>query len=106
VLIDAEAIPGSVVAFRFGAHGLTFDGPVEIRIDSDRVSGSWLDEGSVEITNNGRLLNYSRGLLGVYFEGESTSNVIPLDALPIYMDQGSIVLEISHFSGYAVASGR
>ena len=104
VLIEAGAFPGSVVAFRFGAHGLTFGVPVEIRIDADRVSGSWLDAGVEEIDVDDEIMSYLMGLLGVYFMGESTSDVTPVETLPIYMDGGDIVLEITHFSGYAVAS--
>ena len=105
VLIQARALPGSVVAFEFGAHGLTFDVPVEIRIDSERLSGSWLDRGEAEIFHRKEIRRYLLGLLGVYFMGDYTSGVTPMETLPIYVEDGAVVLEITHFSGYAVASG-
>ena len=105
VLIQARALPGSVVAFEFGAHGLSFDVPVEIRIDSERLSGSWLARGEEEISDGTKIRRHLLGLLGVYFVGDSTSGVTPVETLPMYMEDGAVVLEITHFSGYAVASG-
>ena len=71
VLIQARALPGSVVAFEFGAHGLTFNVPVEIRIDAERLSGSWLDRGEEEIFRGTKVRRYLLGLLGVYYVGDS-----------------------------------
>jgi len=105
VLIEARALPGSVVAFEFGAHGLKFQVPVEIRIQRDRLAGGWLDRGAEEIYDGSEVRRYLLGLLGVYFVGDPRSEVTPLETLPIYLDDGDIVLEITHFSGYAVASG-
>ena len=105
VLIEARALPGSVVAFEFGAHGLTFQAPVEIRIEGDRLGGSWLDRGAEEIFDGTETRRYLLGLLGVYFVGDPGSEVTPVETLPIYLDDGDVVLEIRHFSGYAVASG-
>ena len=97
VLIEARALEGSVVAFEFGAPGLTFGVPIEIRIDGERLAGPWLE------------------LLGVYFEGGSTSGVIPLKIFPIVIDGGDSVLfeirddefDLCHcvLHGFAVASG-
>ena len=105
VLIEARALAGSVVAFEFGTHGLRFDVPVEIRIDRERLIGSWSEQGEEEIFNGVEIRRYLLGLLGVYFVGNSTSEVTPIEILPIYLDDGDIVLEITHFSGYAVATG-
>ncbi len=120
-LIEARVLQGSVVAFGFGAHGLTFGVPVQIRIARERLAGSWLEWGEEEIFDGDEMRRYLVGLLGVYFEGDSTSEVTPLKTLPIYMDDGTVVLEITdgegvvpeteHFFaiarylGYAVASG-
>ena len=118
-LIEARVLQGSVVAFGFGAHGLTFGVPVQIRIASERLAGSWLEWGEEEIFDGDEMGHYLVGLLGVYFEGESRSEVTPLKTVPIYMDDGTVVLEITgeaiapeteHFFGiahfgYAVASG-
>ncbi len=105
VLIEARALQGSVVAFEFGAHGLTFNAPVEIRIEGERLAGSWLDRGVEGIFDGREIRRYLRGLLGVYFVGSRGSEVTPIETLPIYLDNGDVVLEITHFSGYAVASG-
>ncbi len=122
VLIEARALQGSIVVFGFGAHGLTFGVPVQIRIASERLAGSWLEWGEEEIFDGDEMRRYLVGLLGVvYFEGDSTSEVTPLKTLPVYMDEGTVVLEITdgegvvpeteHFFaiarylGYAVASG-
>jgi hypothetical protein len=92
------------VAFEFGAHGLTFGAPVEIRIARKGLAGSWLEWGEEDIFDGTEIGRYWVGLLGVYFVGDSESEVTPLETLPIYLDDGDIVLEITHFSGYAVAS--
>ena len=105
VLIEARALPGAVVAFEFGAHGLTFGAPVEIRIDRSRLRGSWLERGEEEVFDGTEIRRYLVGLLGVYFVGDPTSEVTPIETLPIYLDGGDVVLEITHFSGYAVATG-
>ena len=121
VLIEARALQGSVVVFGFGAHGLTFGVPVEIRIARERLAGSWLEWGEEDIFDGDEMRRYLVGLLGVYFEGDSTSEVTPLKTLPIYVDDGTVVLEITdgeaavpetehffgiaRFLGYAVASG-
>jgi len=104
VLIEVRALPGSAVAFEFGAHGLTFGAPVEIRIARKGLAGSWLEWGEEDIFDGTEIGRYWVGLLGVYFVGDSESEVTPLETLPIYLDDGDIVLEITHFSGYAVAS--
>jgi hypothetical protein len=104
VLIEVRALPGSAVAFEFGAHGLTFGAPVEIRIARKGLAGSWLEWGEEDIFDGTEIRRYLVGLLGVYFVGDSESEVTPLETLPIYLDDGDIVFKITHFSGYAVAS--
>ena len=120
VLIEVRALPGSVVAFEFGVHGLTFGGPVEVRVDAERLAGGWLEWGEEEIFDGDEMRRYLVGLVGVYFEGALTSAVTPLQTLRMYMDHGAVVLEImgdetvspgtehfgcvAAFRGYAVAS--
>lgn len=104
VTIQARALAGSVVAFEFGAHGLTFDAPVQIRIDAKTLAGSWLDVDSSELYEGDGAHDYLLRLIGVYFVASPLKGVVPLETLPIYIDDGDIVLEIRHFSGYAVAS--
>ncbi len=104
VTIQARALAGSVVAFEFGAHGLTFDAPVQIRIDAKKLVGSWLDVDSSELYGGDEDHDYLLRLIGVYFVASPLRGVVPLETLPIYLEDGDIVLEIRHFSGYAVAS--
>jgi hypothetical protein len=108
-MIEAEVMAGSVVVITFGGNGLTFNVPVEIRIEIDRLTGSW-NEGDSE-----------EGLLGVSFSGDTTSGVTPVGTVPVYVKDGVIILEIMdvpsgrndgfrdfpihRFIGYAVASG-
>lgn len=108
--VTVRALGGSVVGFEFGPHGLIFDVPVEIRIDQ----GSPLladvqnlqDLADLEDHEFGDgSPNRRSGLVGVYFLGDPATGVIPLETLPMYMDGDDLVLEIMHFSGYAVASG-
>jgi hypothetical protein len=75
---------------------LDFNVPVEIRIDKDSSLLSGLDFRGDESGDT--------DLVGVYFLGDPASGVTPLEILPIYLDGDDFVLEISHFSGYAVAS--
>ena len=86
----------SVVAFEFGAPGLTLGLPIEVRIDIEELAGPWSE------------------FLGVYFEGGSNFEVTPLETFPIKWDGGPILFEITQedidlcnctFFGYAVASG-
>ncbi len=100
--ITVKALGGSVVGFEFGPHGLTFDAPVEIRIDRDSPLLADLDLGDDDGDGSAYTLS---GLVGIYFLGDPLTGVIPLETLPMYVDGDVVVLEISHFSGYAIASG-
>jgi hypothetical protein len=99
--ITADVFGGSAVAFEFAPHGLTFRVPVEIRIDR----GSPLLSRYEGFEDGGGEAHYALGdLVGVYFLGNPATGVTPLETLPMYVDGTEVVLEISHFSGYAVAS--
>jgi hypothetical protein len=99
--ITVDVFGGSAVAFEFAPHGLTFRVPVEIRIavDSPLLSGYGNHESDRESAHY-----VLRDLVGVYFLGSPSAGVTPLETLPIYVEGDELVLEISHFSGYAVAS--
>ena len=84
VLIEARALPGSVVAFELGAHGLTFGVPIEVRIAAESLAGPWLEWGEEEISHGDEMRPYLLGLIGVYFQGASTSAVTPLVTRRIY----------------------
>lgn len=97
--ITVRAPIGDAVAFQFAPHGLTFGVPASIQVDS-------------RVTNADRFLDDSeRGgsaldrIMGVYFTGEPGVGVEPLENLEAYFQDGSIVFDIGHFSGYACASG-
>lgn len=101
--ITVKALGGSVVGFEFGPHGLTFAVPVEIRID---VDSPLLADFDFDFDFNGDDSAFTlSGLVGIYFLGDPVTGVIPLETLPIRWDGDDLVLEILHFSGYAVASG-
>lgn len=102
--ITVKALSGSVVGFEFEPHGLIFDVPVEIRIDIESPLLADFDVGGDEQDGDGSAYTLP-GLVGVYFLGDPATGVIPLETLPIYVDGDDLVLEITHFSGYAVASG-
>ncbi len=108
--ITVSALAGSVVGFEFGPHGLIFDVPVEIRIDEDSPLledidlDSDEDDGDDEHDGDGSAYTLP-DLVGVYFVGDPATGVTPLEIVPIYVDGDELVFEITHFSGYAVASG-
>ncbi len=102
--ITVNALEGSVVGFELAPHGLIFDVPVEIRIDKNSPLLADFDVGSVESDGDGSAYTLP-DLVGVYFLGDPATGVIPLEILPIHVDGDDLVLEIIHFSGYAVASG-
>ena len=121
VVIEAQAVAGSAVAIVFGGRGLTFNVPVEIRIDRDRLTGPWAKGRSEEVPDGADIRHHLQGLLGVCFAGDPTTGVTPLETIPVYVQGGTVVLEIMglpairndgfrdlpihRFVGYAVASG-
>jgi len=90
--ISITAPAGNAVAFEFSPHGLLFGTPASIRLD---VKGTTA-EGATD----------SDAYAGVYFVGDVSGAVQPLEVLTTYLDGKQIVFDILHFSGYAVAGGR
>lgn len=106
--IEARAIAGPVVAFEFSPHGIEFDVPVQIRIDSERLTSGWsTDAESTDVLGTRQIMRRNLfKLIGVYYTGhEAGKGVVPLESLPMYFEDGDVVLEVHHFCGYAVASG-
>ncbi len=110
VLVEARALAGSVVAFEFEAHGLTFGVPIEIRIDSEGLAGRWSDLFGVlsEKASPSRVTPPPAGVSGGPRPG---SRALPVDSLwdsivieIIRMDRESSFFSVELF-GYAVASG-
>ena len=99
VEITVHAPIGDAVAFQFAPHGLVFDLPASIQVDS-RVTNA--DRFLDETERGGSALDR---IMGVYFSGDPEVGVEPLENLDAYLQSGSIVFDIDHFSGYACASG-
>jgi len=97
--ITVHAPIGDAVAFQFAPHGLVFDVPASIQVDSRMTNADrFLDE----TERGGSPLDH---IMGVYFTGDPGVGVEPLENLEAYFRDGSIVFDIGHFSGYACASG-
>ena len=122
VMVEARALPGSVVAFEFGAQGLASGVSVEIRIDRSRLSGSWVAWDEEEALDRAGARHPLPSLLGVHFVGGGTSDVTPVETYSVRLDDGAIVFELTDslsklrgdigdhprpemVAGYAVASG-
>jgi hypothetical protein len=90
--ITITAPSGNVVAFEFSPHGLRFGAAASIRLD---IKGTTA-EGAKD----------SDAYAGVYFVGDMSAAVQPLELLRTHLDGRQIVFDIEHFSGYAVAGGR
>ena len=86
--IEARAIAGSVVAFEFSPHGIDFDVPVQIRIDSRMLAPGW--SGSIEggdqldEPNRRMLRRHLSKLIGAYYVGSRAGGAAPLETLPMY----------------------
>ena len=86
VEITMTALAGDKVAFDFQPHGLRFHEPVRVGI----VKGTGFSETSA---------------FGVYYDGDAKSNPKFLEFFTVFDWDGFTVLETTHFSGYALASG-
>ena len=86
VEITVTALAGDKVAFDFQPHGLSFHEPVRIGI----VKGTGFAESEA---------------FGVYYDGDPKNNPKVLEFFPVFDWDGFTVLETTHFSGYALASG-
>ncbi len=107
--IEAKAIAGPVVALEFSPHGIDFGVPVQIRINARMLAPGWggsLESGDELGEHDGEVLRrHLSKLIGVYYVGGHTSGAAPLETLPMFFEDGDVVLEVRHFCGYAVASG-
>ena len=91
-VITITAPAGNVVAFTFSPHGLSFGKPASILLDVKGTTAEGTDGSDT----------YS----GVYFVGDVSGPVEPLEVLQTSFDGKRIIFAIEHFSGYAVAGGR
>jgi hypothetical protein len=96
VTFTVMALPGAMVAYEFGPHGTTFKVP--LRVEQDL---------------RGVVIPQGQSLLAGYFPDQSDLLVDDIvgtidERLPAQLDAtGSKVrFDVSHFSGYLVASGR
>jgi hypothetical protein len=102
--VSLTAFAGDRVAFEFAPHGLTFDRPVELRIDA-RVTEAVARLGTTQADETPVGLAPREDFLGVYFEGKNRRGVRALETFPVSQDENDLVFETVHFSGYACASG-
>lgn len=97
--ITLTAYAGDAVAFGFAPHGLVFGegdlhpgGGVTLTLDLTKTMAlevpSVLDD-----------------LVAVYFEGDPRSGMEPKEVLPVRIKGKKLIIEIPHFSGYAIATG-
>ena len=106
VTITVTVIDSKGLAFEFAPHGQTFDEPVRLRFDltdTELHALGGAEDRSHPGSGDGTRTPVSQAV-GVYFRG-SAGDAIPLETLPVYLENGELVIEIHHFSGYAVASG-
>jgi hypothetical protein len=96
--ITMTAVAGDAMAVEFAPHGLRFDAPATLHM---RTRGTRA-ESKLRGTPNGARLD---SFLGVYFDGRPERGVDPLENIAARLLDGAIVFEVSHFSGYACASG-
>ena len=86
VNITVTALAGDKLAFDFQPHGLKFRAPVRIGI----LKGAGVGEESS---------------VGVYYDGDPKNNPKFLEFFTVFDSAGFTMLETTHFSGYALASG-
>lgn len=97
--ITLTALAGDAVAFEFAPHGLVFERPASIHV---RARGTEVEEVLQRPELDGAVLE---DVLGVYFEGDATAGVEPLETIPVRLIDEAVVFPVHHFSGYVCASG-
>ena len=99
VTLTAKAIPGDLMAYQFGPHGAKFDVPLVMYQSLDLAAlppGADLSQFEVGYFADERTLNFR------------TRNVKVNEFIPtgIVFDGHAVRFEVSHFSGYVIATGR
>ena len=114
--ITITAPAGDAVAFTFSPHGLAFMKAATIRLDAENTTAEQTledlkdyfeaheSDGDDDDDGDGLLL--LDAFLGVYFAGDLTNGVEPLEILQTFLDDDDIIFRIGHFSGYAIVGGR
>ncbi len=106
--ITVTAPAGDAVAFTFEPHGLRFQKPATLSLSTKGTAAEGVAPGSSEADDDHEKGDGRPGLnafLGVYFVGDATGAVDPLELLETSLHKDKILIEIGHFSGYAVAGG-
>ena len=92
--ITVTSIAGNMVAYDFAPHGIRFAVPLQL---SQSLAGTSVKAGTV--------------LTGGYFA--STSQLLPWlglgkvsETLPARVENGRVIFDVRHFSGYMVSTGR
>jgi hypothetical protein len=99
VTLTAKAIPGDLMAYQFGPHGAKFDVPLIMYQSLDLAAlprGTDLSKFEVGYFADERTLDFR------------TKNVKINEFIPtgIVFDGHAVRFEVSHFSGYVIATGR
>ena len=96
--ITVTAAAGDAIAFTFSPHGLPFLKPATIRL---HVPGTRAEEALAHLlASNGRIPLPT--FKGIYFVGDVSGGVQPLEILETFLEKKQIIFLIGHFSGYAV----
>jgi hypothetical protein len=100
VAITVTALPGNMIAYSFGPHGLRFQQPVSLE---QELGGTQAEK---------TLLAQSH-LEGGYFADnadldEATGTAMVSEVFPVTVDvrARTVTFDIAHFSGYLLASGK
>jgi hypothetical protein len=106
--ITVTAPAGDAVAFTFEPHGLRFRKPATIRLSARGTTAESVVRGLSGADDDHEQGDGRPGLsafLGVYFVGDTAGGVDPIELLETTLHKDKILIEIWHFSGYAVAGG-
>jgi hypothetical protein len=97
---SVTAVAGSMVAYEFEPHGMTFESPLYI---VQMITNTGAE------TSDPNLYNFEGGHFGSRADLDTTAAVgIVNETLPTYVDPKGrwIAFPVTHFSGYLLASGR
>lgn len=106
--ITVTAPAGDALAFTFEPHGLVFRKPATISLKWKHTTAAAALTDLLEAGGRGHPRGGALRLdafMGVYFEGDVSRGVEPLEILDIFLKKKKLLFTIGHFSGYAVAGG-
>lgn len=92
LVVTVRAHEGGAVSLGFAPHGIRFRSPARLEIDAERISPAG-DDSSLH------------DLVAAYYEGEPSGTVEAEELIPVRVEDGTLIVELRHFSGYLLASG-